>query len=138
MIEEIPAQRQSEIEIYVRDCPPERLVMWLESVVGPLAQAEPAGKAVVYQSGVGPVVVTPQVEGGPFVGVWFNSCATPWATDVDCGRRAARDLRCVVRCSPGQQFPHVPWWAADKFLEIDGDVEQIVTWEDAESGAAHY
>ena len=134
--EEVRLDRQPEIEIYLRDCTYERLLAWLEAVVGPLGPAEVAGEAMVYSSSVGPVVVRPEIEGCPFVGVWFNSPKTPWATDVDCGRQAARELKCVVRCCPGQHFPEVPWWASDKFLEIVGGWERIVTWNSAEQTAA--
>ncbi len=128
-------KRQSEIEIYVRDSPPERLVAWMELVVGPLAPAKDARAATVYSSRIGPVVVRPGIEGGPFVGVCFNSSDSPWATDVDCARQACMEFGYVVRCCPGQHYPGVPWWASDQFLEIAGGVEQIVTWECAEQGA---
>lgn len=129
-------ERQPEIEFYVRDCPSDRLLAWLESVVGRVAPVEAAGAATIYSSRIGPVVVTFRIEGGPFVGVWFNSPDTPWATDVDCGRQAARELGCVVRCCPGEHFPEVPWWASDKFLEIACGVEQMITWECAEPDVA--
>ena len=129
-------ERQREIEIYLRDCPLDRLVTWLESVVGPLAPVEAGGAALVYRSSIGPIVVTQGIEGGPFVGVWFNSPNTPWATDVDCARQAARELERVVRCCPGPDFPDVPCWVADQFLEIAGGMEQIVTGEYTEEDAA--
>jgi hypothetical protein len=125
-------ERRPEIEIYVRDCSTERLLAWLESVMSPLAPARDGGEATIYPSRIGPVVVTPGIEDGPFVSVWFNSPISPWATDVDCARQAAKELGCVVRCCPGQHFPEVPWWASDKFLEIAGGVEQIMAWECAE------
>ncbi len=128
-------ERQPDIEIYVRGCSTERLVAWLESVVGPLGPLEAAGAAIVYPSRIGPVVLTPRIKGGPFVSVWFNSPNTPWATDVDCARQVARELCCVVRCDPGLHFPEAPLWASDQFLDIADGVEKIVTWECAEPGA---
>jgi hypothetical protein len=125
-------ERQRDIQIYIRDCPPERLIGWLESVVGPLDDPEPAGSAVVHRSSNGSVVVTPRIEDGPFVSVWFNTPGSPWATDVDCARQAARELGYVVRCCPGQHFPDVPWWASDRFLEIANGVEKTISWEYAE------
>src|SRR5262249_42408595 len=89
-----------EIEIYVCDYPAERLIAWLESIVGPLAPVKPAGTAMVYPSSIGPVVVRPQIEGGAFVGVWFNSPNSPWATDADCARQAAKEL--VASCGAAQ------------------------------------
>ena len=120
-------QRQPEIEVYLCDCTEERLVAWLESVVGPLGEPEDAGASIVYSSTIGPVVVTPGIEGGPFVGVWFNTSHTPWTTDVDCARQAARELACTVRCCPGQYFPEVPR-LSDIFLEISGDAEELIEW----------
>jgi hypothetical protein len=122
-------ERQLEIEIYLRDCPSERLVEWLRSVVGPLKDPVKVGAAVVYPSAVGSVVVTPNIEDGPFVGVWFNTHSSPWGTDVECARQAARELACTVRCCPGQDFPEVPFWVSDTFLEISGGVEQLIKWE---------
>jgi hypothetical protein len=122
-------QRQPEIEVYLCDCTEERLVAWLESVVGPLGEPEEPGASIVYSSTIGPVVVTPGIEGGPFVGVWFNTSRTPWTTDLDCARQAARELGCTVRCCPGQLFTEVPWWVSDVFLEISGGAEELVKWE---------
>jgi hypothetical protein len=122
------------IEIYVRDCPPERLIAWPESIVDPLAPAEPAGAATVYPSRIGPVVVTPRMEDGPFLGVWFNGPDCPWATDADCARQAAQELGCGVRFCPGRPPPEGPPWASDQFLEISGREEKIVTWQVPDEG----
>ena len=121
-------ERQPEIEVYLRDCPTERLVAWLRAVIGPLEDPVEAGAAIVYPSAIGAVVVTPCIEDGPFVGVWFNTNRSPWTTDVDCARQAARELVCTVRCDPGQHFPEVPRWVSDVFLEISGVVEKLVEW----------
>jgi hypothetical protein len=120
-------ERQRDVEIYVRDCPPDRLFAWLEGVVGLLGPAEEAGSALVYPSRVGAVVVCPGIEGGPFVGIWFNTPDSPWRTDVECARQAARELECTVRCDPGKQFAPVHP-ASDVFLEIGGGEERLVTW----------
>jgi hypothetical protein len=120
-------KRQRDIEIYVRDCPPERLVAWLGRVVGPVGPAEEAGSALVYPSRVGAVVVRPDIEDGPFVGVWFNTPDSPWGSDVACARQAAQELGCTVRCDPGEHSSEVHW-ASDVFLEISGDEEKLITW----------
>jgi hypothetical protein len=121
-------ERQLVIEIYVRHCPKEQLIAWIESAIGPLGQSEHAGEAAVYPSLLGPVIITPGIEGGPFVSIWFNTSHSPWATDVDCGRQAAREMGCPVRCSPGQNFPEVHP-ASPVFLEIESGAERLVIWE---------
>lgn len=118
-------ERQKEIEIYIRGCPDRRLLAWIESRIGHLDQPESAGDARVYASRIGPVIVT--AIGGAFTGVWFNTANSPWATDIDCAREAARYLMCVVRCDPGRHFNDVPE-RSDTFLEIEGDVERLVDW----------
>jgi hypothetical protein len=82
----------------------------------------------LYPSLLGIVIVTPNIQDGPFVGVEFNMPHIPWATAVDCGRQAARELGCVVRCEPGQYFPEVDP-LSDAVLEIDGDTERIINWD---------
>jgi hypothetical protein len=125
---ETDLERQLEIAIFVRDCPNERLIAWIESAIGPLGEPEPAGEAVVYPSLLGPVILTAGIEGGLFVSIWFNTPQSPWATDVDCGRQAARELGCTVRCSPGENFPEVHP-ASPVFLEIECGAERLVVWE---------
>ena len=116
---------QSNIEIYIRDCPMDRLLAWLESVVGPLRPTVDTDGIVVYATAVGPVIITPAVADGTFVGVCFNSPNTPWDTDVDCARQASRELQCVVRCDPGEHFPDVDP-LSDVFLEIADGAEKLV------------
>jgi hypothetical protein len=120
--------KQREIEIYVRDCTVADLLAWAGSRLGNLAGPDAAGDATVYESPCGPLIVTPAIEDGPFISLWFNTPRTPWRTDVDCARDAARALRCTVRCDPGQQYPEVPPQSSI-FLEIVGEREELVTWE---------
>ena len=121
--------RQSDIEIYVRGCPLERVLDWARSNLGTFGGPFPTDTAIVYchEKGDGVVVFTPNIEDGAFMSVWFNTHNRPWATDVDCARAAARALNCVVRCDasnmPGQS-QHSP-----VFLELDGDEERIILWE---------
>jgi hypothetical protein len=86
-----------------------------------------AGDALVYGSPCGPVIITLRVEDGPFTGVWFNTTRTPWDTDVDCARDAARELGCVLRCDPGVTVGTAPR-VASAFLEIAGANERLVDW----------
>jgi hypothetical protein len=124
---EITLDRQPGIEIYLRDCPLERLAEWLRTAVGPLEEAIPMGDAVVYPSTIGPVVVTPDV-GESLVSVWFNTPRSPWNTDAECARQAADELKCTVRCDPGPHFAEVPP-APTIFLEISGGNERLTEWE---------
>jgi len=120
--------RQPEIEICIRDCPKARLLVWLESVLGELGLPENAGEATEYASKLGPVVLTPNVKDSPFQSVLFKTAKSPWVTSVDCGRQAAQDLACVVRCEPGQHYPEVNP-KTQTFLEIEGESEKLVHWE---------
>jgi len=119
-------RQQTDLEIYV-NCEMARLIAWLNGVAGPLEKTESLGETIIYSSSVGPIVVTPATEEEPFTSVWLNTPASLWTTDVDFGRQAARELRCVVRCDPGQHDPEVHP-LSDVFLEIDGDGERLIYW----------
>lgn len=121
-------ERQTNIEIFLRDTTLPRLLAWAEARVGPLEWAQEAGASTVYPAACGPVVVTPSMEDGPFIGIWFNSASTPWDTDVDCARDAARELGCTVRCDPGRHYPEIAPQSS-VFMEILGDHEQLICWE---------
>lgn len=118
--------RQSDIQVFVRSVPAS-VVGWLESVAGPLGDPQDGGAAIIYTSAIGPVIVTPDMQPGDFIGIWFNTQRSPWATDVDCAREAAVALGCAVRCDPGSHFPEVPPQSA-VFLEIHDGCERLVTW----------
>lgn len=120
-------EKQGEIMIYVRGCTVARMLDWAASRLGELSTPEVVGDATVYGSPCGPLIVTAGIEDGPFVSLWFNTPHTPWQTDVDCGRDAARELGCTVRCDPGQHFPGVSPHSP-VFLEVVGDRETLVTW----------
>jgi len=121
--------RQSDVEIFVRDCPIERVLDWARSSVGALSGPFPTATTIAYHLDVGDgaLVFTPNMDDGPFMSVWFNTQSRPWATDVDCARAAARALGCAVRCDassiPGVS-PH-----SDMVLEVDGDEERVILWE---------
>jgi hypothetical protein len=121
-------ESQPEIEIYLKECPMEKLIKWQTRLFGNLEPAVEAGDAEVFQSRIGPIIVTPVIENSEFISVWFNTPKSPWPTDVECGRQASIDLECVVRCDPGQHFPEVPA-ESDIFLEIENKVESLIIWE---------
>ena len=131
-------ERQPEVEVYLRGCPAERVLAWVREAVGPLAGPFDCGGATAYHPATGAVVLTPGVEGGPFLGVWFNTPARPWDTDAECARAAAAALGCVARCDPGPHYPEVHP-LSPVFLEVAADgSERLLVWEpqDAEPGAA--
>jgi len=127
--------KSRDIEVFIRDCEEYRLLEWVESRVGPLAGPRDGGDARTYESPCGPVVLTRSMEDGPSASLWFNTPSTPWETDVDCARDAARVLGCTVRCDPGASVPaagaSLPEAAAlgTTFLEIVGPSEHFVDWE---------
>ena len=72
--------------------------------------------------------MTPGIEGGPFVGLAFNWGTTPWRTDADCAREIVAALGCVVRCTPGPDYPSASGYSTT-WLEVDPNGERIVVWE---------
>ena len=121
--------KQSDVEVYLRDCSLEAVVAWVKSHLGPLDGPIEADKTIVFYPRIGSVVITPNIEGGPFLSLWFNTVARPWATDVDCARVASRELSCVVRCDPGESFPNVPRLSS-VLLEISNGSERLVSLEE--------
>lgn len=120
-------KRQANIEIFVRDCPVSELLAWAATRIGPLGEPQVGDELHIYPSAVGPVVVTEGMADGTFTSLCFNSARTPWVTDVDCARQAARDLGRVVRCDPGEHFPQVDPLSS-VFLEIADGRETLLPW----------
>ena len=123
-------RRQSNIEIYVKGCPTNKLIAWIAQQIGTLDRASAFDGQIVYDSRIGPVTIA--VEDSSFTSAHFQSADTPWVTDVDCARQAARELRCIVRCDPGEHFPDVHS-LSDTFLQITADgQESLLTIDEIE------
>ena len=122
----ISLKRDKEVAIYV-SCPLERLIAWLNVLVGPLEESARVAETFFYQSSVGPVVVI-CVQDHPFIDVCFHTHNSPWTTHVDFGRQAARELGCMVRCEPGHYYPEVDP-LSNVWLEINADQERLIALE---------
>ncbi|GAB3105895.1 hypothetical protein G8770_08430 [Aestuariicella hydrocarbonica] len=121
-----------DIEIYIREPVLKRVLGWIKGVLGPLEEL-PVDKS---QKGVRmyraqeqqppiPIVVQTGIEGGPYVGIWFDSDKTPWESDVECAREAFAAFGLPVQCDPGPEYDN-----QDDFFRIDEAGEQIVRLKD--------
>lgn len=125
----------SDLEIYVRDLQPERLVAWLEAnfddLEEPLVETgnRPGllkGRARYLSYSVR-ITVYPQAFGKAFSSVLLEGESLPWNSDLDCARSAWRAMDGEVRCSPGEWKEGDPveesqWW------RLDHRGEQLVVW----------
>ncbi|TLF49779.1 hypothetical protein FEI13_10150 [Halomonas urmiana] len=121
-----------DIEIYLARGDIARLDAWLAEAIG-AAALTPTGKRQWRTRGGKdpasvPVLLVEKAADG-FASLWFDSPETPWATDAECARDAARWLECEVRCSLGGWQPGDD---PDRFLQVLPDgTEQPIDWPDS-------
>jgi len=65
------------IEVYIRDCPSERLLALIASVGGPLGDRGPTGEAWAYPGAGVPFILTQGVGAGSYTGVCFAAPPGP-------------------------------------------------------------
>jgi len=116
----------SGVEVFVSSADVPRLLSWLDASIGPLPPPAPAGDAQVFNTRVGPLVVTPVASHNQFTSFWLNSRATPWASNVDFARALVHGTAITVRCDPGRDEP------SDVFLEVGPTGEAPLTWSDTD------
>jgi len=117
-----------DIEIYIREPSIKRLLGWLKSELGRVDECPPnqgqknvqVYRAVDTEPAI-PIIIQLSVEGGPFVGVWFDSDKTPWQSDIECARAAFTAFGLPVMCDPGPEHDN-----QDDFYRIDAHGEQLV------------
>ena len=117
-----------DIEIYIREPALKRVLGWLKAELGNIEECPPnkaqknvlVYRAVDFEPAI-PIMFQLQVEGGPFVGIWFDSDKTPWPSDLECARAAFKALGLPVMCDPGPEHHD-----QDDFLRIDDSGESLV------------
>jgi len=127
----------ADIEIYIREPVLKRVLGWIKSNLGPIEEltVDKSQKGVrmyktlEYQPTI-PIVIQAGIEGGPYVGVWFDADKTPWETDVDCARDAFSAFGLPVQCDPGAEYEN-----QDDFFRIDAGGESIVRLKDGLLGS---
>lgn len=114
-----------DIEAYARTGSLGAVVSLMSRSIGPLElSGVPEDEPLIFQSGNVSVVLQPCEDG--FLSVWVRGSAA-WSSCSALGRHLAKELSCVVRCDPGNEFPEVSPYA-NVFLEIDGCNESLVPW----------
>ncbi|MEE3215560.1 MAG: hypothetical protein VX259_08320 [Pseudomonadota bacterium] len=125
-------ERYPDIEIYLGDCDPERISRWLAETIdaAPLVSRGKFKWSTQGQreSSVIPVLLVAKAADG-FASLWLDSADSPWATDAEFARAAAKALECEVRCSLGGWQPGDD---PDRFLRVlpDGS-ESAFDWPDS-------
>ena len=130
-IEDHRAENQGNIEIYVRDCPHDKIVSWLSRVFGPLEKVTNESDLVIYHTShrhsIIPISIQENMNDGSFTSIFISQNISPWSNDVDFARDAHRELKCQVRCDPGDEYPDVPSYS-DTFLQITDTKEELIDW----------
>jgi len=101
-------ERYPDIELYLARMPAGVLDAWLGETLG-AAPLTPAGKGKWRTKGTChgqsvPVLLVENVVDG-FSSLWFDSNQTPWLTDQEAAKDAAKALGIKVRCSLGGWSP---------------------------------
>jgi len=116
---------QYDIEVFAKTGNTNAVVSLLSRSIGPLTSSgSPDDEPQIYQHGSASVVLQFSEDG--FLSVWVRG-STAWSSCCALGRHLAKELRCVVRCDPGNEFPEVSPYS-NVFLEIKGDKESLVSW----------
>lgn len=123
--------RSSGIEIVIRDCPAERILVWLNNIAGPLSETEPGfdDDLMFIESRLGHINLHKRMnlsEGNTGISVWFIAEQLPWASHRALALQAVQELDCVAVCDPGDDYPDVcP--NSSIFLEVSRDGERLIT-----------
>ncbi len=122
--------RQPDIEIYLRDDHLQDLLDWLPEALGPLTLQPAIGltQRGIFQ-GTAPVpLMIVRKAAGKWASIWFDSPATPWASDRDCARAVQAAIGHEVRCSVGGWEEADGEADADRWLKVNAEGETEFNW----------
>lgn len=122
--------RQPDIEIYLREDHVKDLLAWLPEAMGPIVLDEPKGNSrqgLIESQPAVPLMIVRKAA-GKWTSIWFDSEATPWATDIDCARAVHQALGHEVRCSVGSWNETDGEADADRWLKVNADGESEFVW----------
>lgn len=124
--------KQTDIEIYVRNCPPARIVEWLQSE---FSSVLPLTKITTHtfqtectkDESSCTVLIHEGAVGKHFTSVWFKQNKTPWFDDLACAKSAVFFLQTEVRCANGGwkegEDETLSWW------KLDEEGQALVAWQ---------
>jgi hypothetical protein len=117
--------KSEDVEAYAKTSDIDAVVSLLSRSIGALRSSDsPEAGPRIYDAGSVSVVLWPREDG--FLSVWVRG-NTIWSSSPTLGRHLARELCCLVRCDPGDEFPDVSPYS-NVFLEIEGGKESLVPW----------
>ncbi|PRB76517.1 hypothetical protein [Pseudomonas sp. MYb185] len=122
--------RQPDIEIYLKEDFLDELNGWLEQHVGRVDLGPWSGttrRGTLHGDAAIPLMIVRKAA-GKWASIWFESEATPWATDLDCARAVAAGINREVRCSIGGWEEAQGEADADRWYKVTTEGEEEFTW----------
>lgn len=120
----------SEVEVYVKAADFGKIISILSNKIGPLKSDEsPIEDIGIYEFENVSVVLRSVYD--ELISVWVRGSLL-WPSCPALGRLLAKELDCIVICDPEKEFPDVSPYS-DIFLEIDGNNERLISWEEFET-----
>jgi len=123
-------ERYPDIEIYAKDITFKQVEDWLAQYFDQVERKNVVTKkseARIHLSADGSEVVVFGNAIGKYSSIWFKQNNSPWNTDLECARVAAKDLATQIRCSNSGweegQGPESQWWRV-----VDGEEEMLIEW----------
>lgn len=123
--------RQPDVEIYLKEEHLDALTAWLEQTFDGLALREWKGLTrhgtLNIEDAAVPIMVVRKAA-GKWASVWFDSDATPWASDLDCARAIHAAIGQEVRCSVGGWSEEQGDADADRWMKVNEEGEAEFIW----------
>ncbi len=124
-------QRYPDLEIYAKDITFKDVDDWLKARFKQVERKDTVKKkseARSYWVVDGADVIVFGNALGNYSSIWFKHNNTPWDTDLDCARDAAKALNTQIRCSNSGweegQSADTQWW---RVTEAEG--EMLIEWD---------
>jgi len=129
----MPCERHPDIEIYIKNTEPNKVIAWLESLTSELLISKQDSSSMtltlVFDTTTLQARIQQNVSGKAWSSLWFKENETPWDNDLDCAMLASQALATQVRCVKSGWSDQEDINDEEQWWKVEDNEAVLISWK---------